>query len=220
VVIKNMNRIKLILMIVGLSVSFILVSCSSSEKNAVPVSTADITTTINNSELSAEINKLRNENDKLASDYDSLKSRNEYLEKALKESSVFPLLNNYTVDLLLHNIFTENSEVDIFPGRLKGIHVEEIGEETYFIFTIDRMEVNSKWDGPGSDSGRGYFINSEEKYEEYKGGLSTVFSYQGYENTLIKREAILNDSNYKDGRIYNFYMIGDEIVFVGPDPGP
>ena len=103
---------------------------------------------------------------------------------------------------------------------MQNIRVEKIGEEVYFIFTIDRMAVNPKWDGPGSDSGKGYFINSEKKYEEYKGGLSTVFSYQGYENTIKKREAILNDSNYKNDRIFNFYMIDDEIVFVGPDPGP
>lgn len=197
-----------------------MVSCSSSGDNAAPVSTANISTTTNHSELLIENNKLRNENDKLTSENDSLKARNEYLEKALKESSVSPLLNNYTVDLLLYKIFNENSKVDIFPGILQGIRVEEIGEEVYFIFTIDRMAVNPKWDGPGSDSGKGYFINSEKKYEEYKGGLSTVLSYQGYENTIEKRKAILNDPNYKNDRIFNFYMIGDEIVFVGPDPGP
>ena len=197
-----------------------MVSCSSSGDNAAPVSTANISTTTNHSELLIENNKLRNENDKLTSENDSLKARNEYLEKALKESSVSPLLNNYTVDLLLYKIFNENSKVDIFPGILQGIRVEEIGEEDYFIFTIDRMAVNPKWDGPGSDSGKGYFINSEKKYEKYKGGLSTVLSYQGYENTIEKRKAILNDPNYKNDRIFNFYMIGDEIVFVGPDPGP
>ncbi|QNU68302.1 hypothetical protein EHE19_007820 [Ruminiclostridium herbifermentans] len=215
-----MKRIKLISLVVSLSVPFIIVSCSSSGDNAAPVSTSNITTTTNHSELLIENNKLKNENEQLVSENYSLKSRNEYLEKVLKESSISPLLNNYTADLLLHKIFTENGKVDIFPGRLKGIRVEDIGEETYFIFTIDKMAVNPKWDGPGSDSGKGYFINSEEKYEEYKGGLSTIFSYQGYENTIQKREAILNDSNYKNDRIYNFYMIGDEIVFVGPDPGP
>ncbi|PYG86562.1 hypothetical protein LY28_02990 [Ruminiclostridium sufflavum DSM 19573] len=210
-----MKRIKFLLLIVSLLVSFIMVSCSSLEGNDTPVST-----TTNNSELLLENNTLRNENDKLTSENDSLKSRNEYLEKAMKESSISPLLNNYTVDVLLNKIYTEKGKVDIFPGRLQEIHVKEVGEETYFIFTIDRMAVNTKWDGPGSDSGNGYFINSEKKYEEYKGGLSTIFSYQGYENTIKKREAILNDSNYKNDRIFNFYMINDEIVFVGPDPGP
>ncbi len=212
-----MKRIKFTLLIVSLSVSFIMVSCSSLEGNDTPVST---TTTTNTSELLLENNTLRNENDKLTSENDSLKSRNEYLEKAMKESSVSPLLNNYTTDVLLNKIYTEKGKVDIFPGRLQEIRVEEVGEETYFIFSIDRMAVNPKWDGPGSDSGKGYFIDSEKKYEEYKGGLSIIFSYQGYENTIKKREAILNDPNYKNDRIFNFYMINNEIVFVGPDPGP
>lgn len=212
-----MKRIKFTLLIVSLSVSFIMVSCSSLEGNDTPVST---TTTTNTSELLLENNTLRNENDKLTSENDSLKSRNEYLEKAMKESNVSPLINNYTTDVLLNKIYTEKGKVDIFPGRLQEIRVEEVGEETYFIFSIDRMAINPKWDGPGSDSGKGYFIDSEKKYEEYKGGLSTIFSYQGYENTIKKREAILNDPNYKNDRIFNFYMINNEIVFVGPDPGP
>lgn len=82
------------------------------------------------------------------------------------------------------------------------------------------MAVNPKWDGSGSDSGKGFLINSEEKYEEYRGKLGTVFSYQGYEDTEKKREAILADKQYSNDNIFNFYMIGDEIVFVGPNPGP
>jgi hypothetical protein len=197
-----------------------MVSCSPYGENTTPVSTSSSITTTDNSDLLQENNKLKDENDKLTSENDSLKSRIEDLEKNLEESSVSPLLSNYTSDLLLHRIFTEKSKVDIFPGVLKNIRVEEIREEVYFIFTIDKMAVNPKWDGPGSDSGKGYFINSEKKYKEYKGRISTVFSYQGYENTQKKIDAILNDSKYCSNRIFNFYMIGDEIVYVGPDPGP
>lgn len=215
-----MKRINVILLIVSISVSLFLVSCSPSGENDTPVSTAGIITTTDNSDMLQENNKLKSENEKLISENDSLKGRVEYLEKNLEEASASPFESNYTTDRLLLKIFTEKSKVDIFPGALQSIRVEEIGEETYFIFTIDRMAVNPKWDGPGSDSGRGFFINSEKKYKEYKGGISTVFSYQGYENTQKKIETILADSQYRSDYRFNFYMIGDEIVFVGPDPGP
>jgi hypothetical protein len=166
------------------------------------------------------LNVILLQNEKLTSENDSLKARNEYLERNLKEASISPFESNYTTDRLLQKLFTENSKVDIFPGKLQSICKKEIGGETYFIFSIDRMAVNSKWDGPGSDSGKGYFINSEKKYDEYKGGICTVFSYQGYEDTQKKMEAILADSKYSSNQIFNFYMIGDEIVYVGPDPGP
>lgn len=215
-----MKRINVILLIVSISVSSFLISCSPSGENTTPVSTKSINTTTYTSDLLQENNKLRSENDKLISENDSLKSRNENLEKSLDAAIISPLLSNYTTDELLHKIFTEKSKVDIFPGKLKSIRIKESGDQTYFIFSIDRMAVNPKWDGPGSDSGKGFFINSEEKYEEYKGGLGTVFSYQGYEDTKKKREAILADKQYNNDNIFNFYMIGDEIVFVGPDPGP
>lgn len=85
---------------------------------------------------------------------------------------------------------------------------------------VSTAGIITKWNGTGSDSGRGFFINSEKKYEEYKGGVSTVFSYQGYENTQKKMEAILADNQYSNDYIFNFYMIGDKIVYVGPNPGP
>ena len=197
-----------------------MVSCSSSGENATPVSTASIITTTDNSNLLQKNNKLKSEDEKLTSENDSLKGRIEYLEKKLAESRVSPLESNYTIDILLQKIFTENSKVDIFPGKLQSIRAEEIREETYFIFTIDRMAVNPKWDGPGSDSGRGYFINSAKKYQEYKGGLDTIFNYQGYENTIKKREAILADSQYSSDQAFNFYMIDNEIVFVSQPAGP
>jgi hypothetical protein len=197
-----------------------MVSCSPSGKKTTPVNTTSIITTNDNSDLLQENNKLKSENGKLSTENDSLKSKNEYLEKNLTEARISPLLSNYTTDELLQKIFTEKSKVNIFPGALKSIRVEEKGNEVYFVFSIDKMLVNPKWDGPGSDAGRGYFINSEKKYEEYKGGLGTVFSYQGYEDTEKKREAILADPKYSNNQIFNFYMIGDEIVYVGPDPGP
>lgn len=215
-----MQRINVLLLIVSLAASLFMVSCSQSGKSATPANTAGIITTIDNPDLLQEINKLKSENDKLTSENNSLKDRIGYLEKSIEESGVSPLLSNYATDELLYKIFTEKSKVDIFPGKLRSIRIEEGTEQTYFIFSIDRMAVNPKWDGPGSDSGRGFFINSEKKYEEYKGGIGTVFSYQGYENTQKKMEAILADIRYSNDYIFNFYMIGDEIVYVGPDPGP
>lgn len=200
-----MRWIKVLLLIVSLAASLFLVSCSQSGRSTTPVSTAGIITTIDNSDLFQENNKLKSENEKLSSENASFKDRIEYLEKNSEESRVSPLLSNYTTDELLHKIFTEKRKVDMFPGKLQGIRIEESGEQTYFIFTIDRMTVNPKWNGPGSDSGRGFFINSEKKYEEYKGGVSTVFSYQGYENTQKKMEAILADNQYSNDYIFNFY---------------
>lgn len=215
-----MKRINAILLIVSLSLSSFMVSCSPTRESVTPDSTVSISTTTDNPDLSQENNELKMENEKLTSENNSLKNRNIYLEQNLRELSPSPFESNYTIDLLLHKIFTNNSKVDIFPGSLQSTRIEKIGDETYFIFSIDRMEVNPKWDGPGSDSGKGFFINSEKTYKEYKGGISTVFSYLGYENAHKKIEAILADSKYSSNNIFNFYMIGDEIVLIGPNPGP
>lgn len=215
-----MKRINAILLIVILSLSSFMVSCSPTKESVTPESTVSINTTTDNSDLSQENNELKMENEKLTYENNSLKARNTYLEQNLRELSPSPFESNYTIDMLLQKIFTNNSKVDIFPGRLQSIRIENIGDETYFSFSIDRMDVNPKWDGPGSDSGKGFFINSEETYNEYKGRISTVFSYQGYENAHKKIEAILADSKYSSNNIFNFYMIGDEIVLIGPNPGP
>lgn len=218
-----MKRVNIISAIVCLSVAFFLVSCSLEEETADPESITSTITTTDNSVLLEEIDKFKIANEKLTYENDSLKGRIEYLEKSNEQSSIILLHSNYYIDELLEKIYTENSKVDIFPGVLQSIRIETTDEAIYFVFSIDRMAVNPNWDGPGSDGGRGYFINSEEKYQDYKGRLDTVFAgieHKGYETYQEKQETILADYGNKINYVYNFYMIGDEIVFVGHDPGP
>ena len=206
-----MKQINIKVLIVSLYLSLLLVSCTQSGYTTSVSTTSTIKATDNPDLL---LNK------KLTSENDILKDRLKYLEKAMEESKVSPFESNYTIDVLLQKIFTEKSKVDIFPGKLHSTSTKNIGDETYFIFSIDRMAINPKWNGPGSDKGKGYYINSEENCRDYKGRIGTVFLNQGFENTQEKMEAITADPKYNSGQIFNFYMIGNEIVYIAQDPGP
>lgn len=214
-----MKRINIIVLIVSLHLSLLLVSCTQSGYTTSVSTTSTIKAT-DNPDLLEENNKLKSQNKELTSENGTLKGRIEYLEKNSEESKVSPFESNYTIDVLLQKIFTEKSKVDIFPGKLHSTSTKGIWDETYFIFSIDRMAINPKWNGPGSDEGKGYYINSDENSKEYKGRIGTVFLNQGYENTQEKMEAITSDPKYNSGQIFNFYMLGNEIVYIAQDPGP
>lgn len=195
------------------------VSCSlAGKKNTDVIATSQLVST---SSAPDRMAILEQENKALSDANESLKRSVSSLEANLKIAGISSLASNYHIDELLQFMYTEKISVDIFPGILQNIRVETIGGIIYFVFSIDRMAVNADWNGPGSAGGKGYFINTEEKYQDYKGRLGTVFAgdeYSGYESYPEKQKVIL--AKYNSKAIYNFYMIGDEIVFVGPDPGP
>ena len=214
-----MKRISIVLFAVSFAISCFLTSCSPTETTSISESSSSIPPTSDNSALLHEIAKLKMANYNLVLEQSSLNARIVNLEQNLEDATKgSPLENNYTTNELLERIFKENSKVDIFPGILQNIRMETIDEYVYFIFSIDKLEVNPTWDGPADSGEEGYYINSEEKYEEYKGGSNTIFGYQGYKTYEMKQEDIL--ANYGNKFVYIFYMIGDEIVLVGPYPGP
>jgi hypothetical protein len=196
-------------------ISFIMLSACSAASN--------VTTTANQSgykDLTDEIDQLKLTNKDLLKEMDSLNSMINILEQNLYEVTAgSPLLSNYYIDNLLREFYLKNPDnkrhtIDIFPGMLESIKVETIDERILFIFSIDRMEMNPDWNGPGTDA----ILNKEVKFEEYKGGLDTVFDSAGYDSYEEKQAAVLQ--TYRNGGQYEFFMIDDEIVFVGPDPGP
>ncbi|MEA4890164.1 MAG: hypothetical protein VB070_11930 [Clostridiaceae bacterium] len=209
-----------ILLIICFLFLFVGTACSLKETDNSIISTSSLSTTENTSSNEEKI-LLEKENTELINENKILKHEVSDLEEKIETASILPLLNNYHIDELLQKMYTEKSLVDIFPGVLQSIRIETIDETIYFIFSIDRMAINPDWNGEGSADGKGYFINTEVKFQNHRGGLGTVFAsneYSGYETYQEKQDAIL--SEYDKQGIYNFYMIGDEIVFVGPDPGP
>ncbi|MDW7655723.1 MAG: hypothetical protein SCM11_00970 [Bacillota bacterium] len=207
---------RLVAPVLCLLMAALLVSCSTINTTSTTESTASIQPAVDNSKLLDEIDVLKKANRELSNEKNSLYARIENLEQNLADATKgSPLMSNYVVVDLLNLIYMEDSKVDVFPDFLTDIQVETDDEKVFLVFTIDRMEVNPDWDGP--DSGGVYLLNKEEKYEEYRGTQDTIFEYQGYETYEEKRADIL--TKYGNG-YYNFYMIGDVIVFVDADPGP
>ncbi|MDW7655725.1 MAG: hypothetical protein SCM11_00980 [Bacillota bacterium] len=123
----------------------------------------------------------------------------------------------YQTDELLQRIFWEESTVVMFPAELKSLIVETVASDTFFVFTVDRMEYNPDWDGPSTD-GRGFIENKEVSYEEIKGDLFINFNGEAFATPEDKTAGVLEW--YIAGDIYTFYLVGDAVVMVQPLAGP
>jgi hypothetical protein len=220
----DMKNFNILLICMILILLFISSSCTAGTEASTTATATEKATSMTSqskyNDLVDEIARLKQKNTELVQKMDSLNATIDNLEQNLYQATEgSPLLSNYYIDSLLQEFFMKNTAntnhtIDMFPGMLKSIRVETSDERILFIFTIDRMEMNPDWNGPGTD----VFLNKEEKFIEYKGGLDTVFEYKGFDSYETKQAAVLQE--YADGGMYEFFMIDDEIVFVGPDPGP
>lgn len=213
----KMKRNNIMLLLMFLSI-LCLVACSFEKIASTTESLTSTFSTSNNAPLYNEIENLKTVNESLVDENNSLKNQIDQLNQTIEQLHLSPLSSNYRAVDLLRKCYDENSTVDIFYGKLQYIHIETIDKKTYFIFSIDKVDVNPNWNGPGSTEG-GYFLNHKEEYVEYRGGLSTIFMDKGFINYLDKREKLLADYGHVgDYGYYIFYMVGNEIVATELSP--
>lgn len=177
---------------------------------------AETTTNTNESALESGVTSLLEENNKL-------QSRINELQNQLDVANHLPYYPwSYSTYSVLQRLTLSGNSVDQFYGIIKNIGQRRSKNTDFYVLSIDVITKNPNWDGPGSDGGKGFYLNPEETITEFPGDPFMVFDGFYYETMENKTNDVLHGScNEKFvGATCVFYSIDGEIVCAALEGGP
>jgi uncharacterized protein YlxW (UPF0749 family) len=147
-----MKKINIVLVTLITVLSLTLTSCSVTETNMTTTVASKTSQTSDVSTLLSEMEILKKQNSDLIAQQGVLNNKIIDLEQQIAAAGFSNLFEtNYSVVSIIEKMHTDSiSQVDVFPGILKNISSKIIDERTYFVFAIDRLEINPNWHGAGT----------------------------------------------------------------------
>lgn len=202
-------KIRLTFLITAIILIAFSASCARAEITTVAPNTSQ-------SVMESEINSLHEENNNLRSQINEIQNQ---LDDA-KQLRYYPL--SYSVYSVLQRLTLSGKSVDQFYGIIKSIGQRHSENTDFYVLSIDVITKNPNWDGPGSDGGKGFYLNPEENVTEYLGDPYMVFDGFYYAAMEDKPNDVLHGlCNAKFvGATCVFYSIDGEIVCAAPEEGP